>query len=90
MADGIHGDHPISWQIDQLVEKAAIDGRKIVRIRAAKPFSDNLAAEMGGELKYPTHGFPQIVYRDILIETVDEAEYGWEAYDSNGNLVRST
>lgn len=87
MTDGIHGDRPISWQIDQLIERAANDGRKVVKIRAAKPFSDSLADELGGALQHPTGGFPQMVYRDILIETVDEAITGWAAYDSNGNIV---
>lgn len=87
MTDGIHGDHPISWQIDELVAKAASDGRKVVRIRAAKPFADNLAEELSGTLKYPAKSWPQMVYRGIIIETVDDSIAGWAAYDSNGLLV---
>lgn len=87
MIDGIHGDRPISWQIDRLVKRAEIDGRKVVKIRAAKPFCDNLAKELGGTLKFQTGGWPQIIYRDVLIETVDDAIGGWTAYDSNGLVV---
>lgn len=85
--EGLQGDRPISWQIDQLIAKAKEDGRRIVRIRAAKPFAENLAAEMGGMLRYSAPGLPEIVYNGVLIETEDRAETGWLAYDQNGLVV---
>jgi len=84
MTDGIHGDQPIRWQIDRLTERAAQDGRKVVRIRAAKPFADNLAPEMAGSLAYPAAMWSELVYNGIVIETVTDAETGWIAYDQNG------
>jgi hypothetical protein len=82
MIDGIHGTQPIRWQLDRAIARAEEMGRPIVRIRAAKPFVENLRAELEHMLTHKDA--PGLMrYCGIVIETYPKADTGWAAYDKD-------
>jgi hypothetical protein len=86
MIDGIHGTHPICYQLDKAIAKAAAMGRPIASIQAAEPFVENLEAELGEVLSFPSDG-DRVEYKGIPIITRSDWEHSWMAFDAGGKYI---